>query len=83
MITENITVASARHLGGHRLEIEFSDNTRRVIDFKPFLERFSHPDYDRYMDVDEFKKFGIVDGNINWNDYHMIFTMESLYKGEL
>jgi hypothetical protein len=83
MIMENITVASARHLEGLRLEIVFSDGARRIIDFRPFLERFSHPDYDKYMDVDEFKKFSIMDGNINWNDYHMIFTMESLYKGEL
>ncbi|MDR2675602.1 MAG: DUF2442 domain-containing protein [Opitutaceae bacterium] len=82
-MTDSITVVSARHLDGHRLEVVFSDGLRREIDFKPFLDRFAHPDYDRYLDVVEFKKFKITDGNINWNDRHMIFTMDSLHKGQV
>ena len=80
---DNLTVISARHLGEHRLEIEFSNGVRREVDFKSFLLRFAHPDYDKYMEISEFKRFKIIDGNINWNDYHMIFTIEALYKGQI
>jgi len=77
------SVVSATHLKGHCLEVEFSDGSQRLINFDPFLKRFRHPDLDRYKKISEFKKFKIIDGNINWHDYNMIFEPESLYKGEI
>ena len=35
------------------------------------------------MDKEKFKAFKIVDGNINWNDYELIFSIEDLYEGIL
>ncbi len=77
----NIFIVSAEYMGGHEIRITFSDGLIRVIDFMPFLKKFCHPDYDCYLSEEYFKNFKIVDGNINWNDYHMIFTIDSLYKG--
>ena len=77
------SVATAKHLGGHRLEVVFSDGIRREIDVAPFLERFPHPCHNKYKKVSEFKKFKIIDGNVNWDDYNMIFTPESLYSGKI
>ena len=82
-IAEIITVTKAKHARGHRLEIEFSDGIRRVVDFMPFLKRFRHPAYDKYMTVSGFKKYKIIGGNINWDDYNMIFPVEDLYRGEI
>ena len=82
-VAEPITVITAKHAGGHCLEIEFSDETRRVVDFKPFLTRFRHPAYEKYMTVSGFKKYQIIDGNINWDDYNMIFHVEDLYQGKI
>jgi hypothetical protein len=31
----------------------------------------------------EFKKFKIIDGNLMWNDYEMIFPLEDLYEGKI
>ena len=76
-----ITVVKVEHLSGHRLQLTFSDGLLREIDFGVFLKRFAHPDYDRYLDENEFRKFQLIDGNLNWNDYHMIFTIEALHKG--
>ena len=76
-------VASAKHLGGHRLEVVFTDGVCRKIDVAPFLKRFPHPSHNKYKKISEFKKFKIIDGNINWHDYNMIFEPESLYKGEI
>jgi hypothetical protein len=77
----NISIVSAEYLEEHKIRIVFSDGLVRVLDFKPFLERFAHPEYDCYLNENNFKNFEIVDGNICWDDYHMIFTIDSLYKG--
>ena len=65
------------------MEIAFSDGAKRVVDFHPFLKRFRHPAYEKYKRVSGFKKFDIINGNINWDDYNMIFPVEDLYKGEI
>ena len=76
-------IETAEYLGGHKIRIVFSDGTIRFVYFLPVLHRFSHPDYDCYLDETEFKEFKIVDGNLDWNDFHMSFTPESLYQGEV
>lgn len=76
-------VVSAVYLGGHKIDLGFSDGARRVVDFMAFLRRFNHPDYDLYLDEGNFKNFVLRDGNIDWNDYHMIFTVDALHSGEL
>jgi len=80
---KNITIKSARHLKNHRLVVEFSDGAWRAVDFKPFLERSNYPGYKKYRKISEFKKYQIIDGNINWDDYNMIFHVEDLYKGKI
>lgn len=68
---------------GHILEIEFTDGHKEDVDFAPFIFSSNHPDYEKYKSVDEFLKFEIVDGNLNWDDYTMIFPIEDLYRNRL
>ena len=75
-----LSVGSAKHLTGHILEIEFNDGHKSVVDFSPFIFSNGHPDYLPYKKIDAFIKFEIVDGNLNWDDYTMIFPVEDLYK---
>jgi hypothetical protein len=35
------------------------------------------------MDKERFKQFEIIDGNLNWNDYDMIFPVSDLKKGKI
>jgi len=54
------------------------------VDFKPFVFKpFGHPIYKRYRKPSVFKKFEIIDGNLNWFDYEMIFPVEQLYAGRI
>jgi hypothetical protein len=76
-------VKSAKHLKSHILEIEFSNGEHRVIDFAPFIFSVGHPDYERYKSEAGFLDFKIEDGNLNWDDYTMIFPVEDLYAGKL
>ena len=76
-----IYISSADYLEAYKIRLAFSDGFIREVDFLPFLKKFNHPDYDQYLNEEQFKKFRLINGNVNWNDYHMIFTLESLYKG--
>ena len=76
-------VKSATHLKSHILDIEFSDGVHRIVDFAPFIFSIRHPDYERYKSESGFLGFTIEDGNLNWDDYTMIFPVEDLYSDNL
>lgn len=79
----DLLIKSAKHKIGHILEIEFNDGHVEVVDFAPFIFSVRHPDYEKYKSISEFLKFDIVDGNLNWDDYTMIFPVEDIYKNHL
>jgi len=35
------------------------------------------------LDPNRFQEYKLVDGNLNWNDYDMIFPLEDLYRGKI
>lgn len=78
-----LLVKSARHRIGHILDIVFSDGHVSTVDFAPFIYSSGHPDYEKYKSIDAFTQFEIMDGNLNWDDYTMIFPVEDLYRGQL
>ncbi|HWD88040.1 MAG TPA: DUF2442 domain-containing protein [Mucilaginibacter sp.] len=78
-----IEVKSAFYLGGHTIKVVFTDGIEQAIDFSVFLSKSLHPSISKYLNEDLFQKFQLVDGNLNWNDYDLIFPIEDLYKGEI
>jgi len=78
-----IVIKSAQYIGDFAIRIFFSDGFNRLDDFKSFLESTLHPSIQKYLDEDKFKDYQIVDRNINWNDYDMIFPIDDLYHGKL
>jgi len=78
-----IEVKSARYIGDYAIRVFFSDGFSRLVDFRPFLESSLHPSIRKYLDEAKFKDYQIVDGNLNWNDYDLIFPIEDLYEGRL
>lgn len=78
-----INVTKAHYLGNYVIGIEFNDGTYREVNFKPFLCKAQHPDIRKYLDEKRFAKFEVVDGNLNWNDYEMIFPVWDLYQGKI
>jgi hypothetical protein len=80
---ELIEIKSAKYIGDYVIRLVFSDGTNRLIDFKPFLESSLHPSIRKYLEENKFKKFIIVDGNLNWNDYDLIFPLDDLHKGTI
>lgn len=78
-----IAVTEATILDDYKIQIIFNDNTKQIVDFEPFLKKSQHPAIQKYLDKTNFRNFEIVDGNINWNDYDMIFPVEDLKKGQI
>ena len=78
-----LEVISAKYIGDYAIRIFFSDGFNRLVDFKPFLESSLHPSIRKYLNENRFVQFDIVDGNLNWNDYDLIFPVDNLYVGKL
>ncbi len=78
-----IEIISAKHIDNFKIEIKFSDGNLQIIDFQEFLESSYQPAIRKYLDIDNFKQFKIIEGNLNWNDYDMIFPISDLYEGHI
>lgn len=74
-------IVEATSVGNYRLELNFSDGFKRVVDFGYFLQKASHPDIRKYLDPRRFAEFTIEGGNLVWNDYELCFPLGDLYKG--
>lgn len=49
-----------------------------------FIRRNPHPQYNKYLDQEQFKDFSIENGNIVWGkNWNLIFPIEQLHKGEI
>ena len=80
---EVVEVISARYIGDFAIRIRFNNGIEKLVDFKPFLMNSRHPSIRKYQDERLFQGFAIVDGNINWNDYELIFHIEDLLEGRI
>jgi hypothetical protein len=79
-----ISVKEAKYLNDYKIEILFNDNKKKIVDFGAFLNKHSHPQFNKYKQAKYFKKFQIENGNVVWGkDWDMIFPVYDLYRGEI
>ena len=78
-----LKIDSAKYLKDYKIWIIFSDGVEKLVDFKPFLSKSLHPSIKKYLDKNIFSNFSLIDGNLNWNDYDMIFPISDLYDGKI
>lgn len=81
--SNRLKIDSAKYLSDYAIRIKFSDGNEKLVDFKPFLLKSLHPSIKKYLDENEFSNFSLTDGNLNWNDYDMIFPLSDLYNGKI
>jgi hypothetical protein len=81
--TRYIKITAARYLTDYKIEFEFDDQTRKVIDFESFLNQAKNPMLKKYLDLTVFKNFTLRDGDIDWNDYELCFPISAIYEGHL
>jgi len=76
-----LKIDSAKYLSDYAIRIKFNDGNEKIVDFKPFLSKSLHPSIRKYLDENKFSNFSLTDGNLNWDDYDLIFPISDLYKG--
>jgi hypothetical protein len=78
-----LKIDSAKYLKDYKIWIKFNDGEEKLVDFKPFLSKSLHPSIKKYLDEKIFSNFSLINGNLNWNDYDMIFPISDLYDGKI
>ena len=78
-----LQICAAKYLSDYVMRVIFSDGKEKLIDFKPFLSKSLHPSIQKYLDENKFSNFSLIDGNLNWNDYDLIFPLTDLYNGRI
>ncbi len=78
-----LRIDSAKYLSDFAIRIKFNDGHERLVDFKPFLSKSIHPSIKKYLVEINFSNFSLTDGNLNWNDYDLIFPISDLYHGRI
>ncbi len=54
-----------------------------MIDFYPFLSASLNPLIRKYLDPEEFSRFEINEGDLEWNDYDLCFPIADLYENKI
>ena len=72
-------VKAVNYLKDYVLEIKFNNAGTKNVDFETFLKKSSNPFVKKYIDKDNFLRFNVINGNVNGNNYDMIFPIKSLY----
>lgn len=80
---QEMRIVSAYYLGDFTIRVLFNDGTEQMVDFEPFLTKALHPSIKKYLNENEFSNFAIKDGNLNWNNYDLIFPISDLYNGKI
>lgn len=85
MIADNqvISIEQAKQLDDYKLQLVFNDKSSQVVDFQPFLSQSLNPLIRKYLTPDEFAKFEIDEGDLEWNDYDLCFPIADLYENRI
>ena len=78
-----IDIHQVDYIEKYKLKITFSDGKEQIVDFGPFLKKSKHPDIQKYLEIEKFKKFSIIEGYLDWNDYELCFPTIDLYRGQI
>lgn len=77
-------ITEAKHLGGLNIHLKFNDGITQDINFESLFKNHPHPQYNKYREEKNFKKFTIENGNIVWGkDWDLIFPIDKLHSGIL
>jgi hypothetical protein len=85
MITDKqvISIEQAKQLDDYKLQLVFNDQSSQVVDFYPFLSKSLNPLIRKYLAAEEFAKFEIDEGDLEWNDYDLCFPIADLYENKI
>ena len=77
------TIKKAEYAGDYKLTLLFSDNEKQCVDFYPFLSSSLNPLIRKYLEIEQFSKFNVDNGDLEWNDYDLCFPVADLYENRI
>lgn len=83
MNKQTLKIISASYLHGHTIRIIFDNKIIRDVDFFPFLNNSTNQQIKDYLSIDKFKTFKIVNNDLMWGDYDLLFPINDLYNGKI
>ena len=78
-----INIKAAKHIGDYQIFLQFDDDSKQVINFKPFLSHSRHPDIREWLNLEKFSTFRLEYGELIWGDYDLCFPIADLYHNKL
>lgn len=78
-------IKEAVYAGDLKVMLTFNDGVVTIVDFGTWIKQNPHPQYNRYLDEKEFKKFYLDEmGNIAWGkNRDLYFPIDQLYNGRI
>lgn len=85
MISEEqvLRIKKVKHVGDYKLKLSFNDGNEQVVDFNFFLSSSLNPMIRKYLRREEFMKFELDEGDLEWNDYDLCFPIADLYENNV
>lgn len=80
---KSIKITTVEHVRDYTLKFYFNDGKIQEVDFTRFLEHSQHPEISKYLDINLFKQYELIDGDIIWNDYDLVFPIWDLYTNSI
>lgn len=80
---DTIKITEAHYTSGYSIEMTFSDSSKQTINFEPFLLTSKLPNVNKYLDKGKFKRFSLIEGNLNWKNFDLTFPLTDLYAGKI
>ena len=78
-----ISIKKAKYIDGYKIALMFNDGKKNILDFKNFIVSSTHPEIQKYKDMQLFKNFSLSYGDLEWNDYDLAFPIHDLYVGKI
>ena len=78
-----LSIEQVSHIDDYKLKLVFNDQSSQVVDFKPFLSKSLNPLIRKYLAPEEFAKFEVDQGDLEWNDYDLCFPIADLYENRI
>jgi hypothetical protein len=78
-----ISIEQVSHIDEYKLKLVFNDHSSQVVDFQPFLSQSLNPLIRKYLAPEEFAKFEVDGGDLEWNDYDLCFPIADLYENRI
>ena len=78
-----LSIKEAKYLNNYKIKLKFNDGKENIVDLSNFILNSNHPDIQKYKNEELLKNFNLEHGEIQWNDYELVFPIYDLYQGKI